>query len=129
MKKQIIAAAAVAALIAVAQAQAHEQMSDDDAVAIEPNFVITKSASDCDGNSNYPPAAASNHWLAKALGAIDGGSAGSGATRAAGDNSNRPTCQQVVQRVLNGYVIYTSGGQRIFLPLSLVRQYGTSGAL
>jgi uncharacterized protein YcfJ len=152
MKKQVITTAAALALVAAgaAQAQAQEQR-DDEAVGIEPHFVFTRSVSDCGGNSS--PTAASNNWLGQALGAIVGGGVGSqvgkgrgnaaaaaigaslgaqaGAAMSGSGNSSgtpAPTCKQVVERELNGYTIYTSGGRKVFVPLSLVRDLaGVSG--
>jgi uncharacterized protein YcfJ len=151
MKKQIITATALALVAAgTAQAQA-QQVADDEAVGIEPHFVFTKSVSDCGGN--YSPTAASNNWFAQALGAIAGGGAGSqigkgrgnsaaaaigavlgaqaGAAMSGSGNSSStpaPTCRQVVERELNGYTIYTSGGRKVFVPIELVRDLAGGAA-
>lgn len=127
----------IAFALAASGAHAQHAPTVEQAVSITPVFTST-TRTECTAS------APSGGWFGPALGAIIGGGAGSqvgkgsgqaaaagigaalGAQAGAAMNNNsgtQQTCRDITERVLNGYMLRTSSGRDVFMPLSLAQSF------
>lgn len=139
--KRTITIAFTALALAAAGAHAQSGPTIEQAISIAPAFTAT-TRTEC--NASAP----SGGWLGPALGAILGGGAGSqvgkgsgqaaaagigaalGAQAGAAMNGNGApagqTCRDITERTLNGYMLRTTGGRDVFVPVSLVQSFNAA---